>query len=433
MAMDLVRRLALEGLLTDAQVAAVVARRAAFGEPIPVVLCALEIASPAAVVALFDRMGFAPALRLTPAPFARTLPRGMLRALWALPIGESPLGVVVAMVDPTDGHALRELEYHLRKPIDPRWANLEELGRVLLELDPPSEPSPQRTHRAPAPPPPPPGTEHLAAHPAMPAPPAEVLAFAARPRRRRLTPAYGEASMALLEGAVPSVGTIDHRPEAARVLRLGPVAGAIGAFEAPAVALEVPPTSPRDSEAPIPLRRRAPLPPRPAAAAVPREALHALTELRAATDRDSSARIAVRGLLAVAERAAFFVVKRGVVQGWEGATLEGIGAAGLSREALRNLWIPVTSPSVFRRVSEAGALFTGALSDSTADSILAAALGGRPAQVLLAPITVRTHLVGFLYADGFAEPRAASQRAEALVAAMAEALERWLVSGRGSR
>src|SRR5262249_9089987 len=106
-----------------------------------------------------------------------------------------------------------------------------------------------------------------------------------------------------------------------------------------------PPAPPRDSEAPIPLKRtRARKTPTPG---VPKDALYTLAELRASEDRDTIGRIAAKGMLAVAQRAAFFVVKRGVVQGWEGATVETVSAPGFSREALRNLWIPVTSTGAF--------------------------------------------------------------------------------------
>src|SRR5262249_35364119 len=136
MPIDLARRLALEGLLSDEEFAAVVARRAALGEPVPVVLQLLGLASADRIAGVFDRMGFAPASRLSPAAAIKNLPQGLLRQLWVLPIGDSPTGFVVAMADPTDGHAIAELGFHLRRPIDPRWAPVEALRSVLSQVDP---------------------------------------------------------------------------------------------------------------------------------------------------------------------------------------------------------------------------------------------------------------------------------------------------------
>lgn len=412
--------------MTDDELAAVIARRAALAEPVPVALRALGYASAAAVAAIFERMGFAPATRLRPTALARALPPGMARALWVLPIGETPAGVVVAMADPTDAHALSELAYQLGKPVDPRSAPLDELRAALLEIDPPPEVTVSRTQPAPAPPPP------RSDAPTAPALRRRTMTpGGARGPLRRPTPAYGEASPFVGTGRVPSWGRVDP-----------PFAGmGRGRFAAPALAIgSYTPPSPVDRsgpdvEAPFPLQRKATTPAtrHVVATSMPRDALYTLAELRMANDRDVIARIAVRGLTTVAQRAAFFVVKRGVVQGWEGATVEGAQGAGVSREALRNLWIPVTSPSVFRLASELGGLYVGPLSDSTADSILAAALGGRVRDVLLAPIQVRGHNVAFLYGDGLRSPREARERAAEIVEGAAEALERWLVALRQGR
>ena len=61
MPIDLARRLTMEGLLSDEEFGAVVARLAAFAEPVPVALDALRILRADAIASMFDRMGFAPA------------------------------------------------------------------------------------------------------------------------------------------------------------------------------------------------------------------------------------------------------------------------------------------------------------------------------------------------------------------------------------
>jgi hypothetical protein len=203
----------------------------------------------------------------------------------------------------------------------------------------------------------------------------------------------------------------------------GTIGGVPAGPPTPSIPLDAAPAS--DGQVPIPLAQKRPrkvaqmgLP------ALPKDALYVLGELRQADDRDTVARLAVRGMLSAARRVAFFVVKRGVVQGWEGATTETGVQAGFAREALRNLWIPVTSHGVFRKTSEEGRLFVGSLSESTADSILAAALGGHPDPVLLAPMAVRGHSVAFLYADGLHDAKNARARAAEICEAALEALER---------
>ena len=157
-----------------------------------------------------------------------------------------------------------------------------------------------------------------------------------------------------------------------------------------------------------------------------------LSELNAATDRDQVARICVEALTSLADRAAFFVVKKGVIQGWDGASASP-SLAGISKEALRNLWIPQTTRSVFRSAIESGGTFVGQLSESSADSILAATLGGRPMDVIVTVIEVRSRVVGFLYADPYADSEELSFRMRELGSAAAAALERWLLEMRPGR
>lgn len=429
MALDLARRLSAEGLLSDAELLAVVARRAVLGEPVPVALRALNIAGAQAIEALFDRMGYAPVHQLTPSPVASRLPAGLLRAMWAVPVGTNDGGCVVAMADPTDAHALAELAYHLAMPVDPRTASLEALREVLDELDPLEAPRMTRTRPwrvAPTAPEP----DYTAnAHVQAPSDAAlrdHVMDLARRPSARRNTPAYG--SVLAETSAIPALGRArgaeGSRPSARpRVLNIP--RRTIGGVPGPAAASHKPPDSAIDDrQVPVPLARSRPRRQVSVQPPLPADMLSILGELQQAGDRDTVARLVARGMLSAARRAAFFVVKRGVVQGWEGATTESHGSAGFARDALRNLWIPVTSQGVFRRASEAGRLLVGSLSESTADSILAAALGGHPDPVLLQPIIVRGHCLAFLYADNLIDPKGARGRAAELTAAALESLER---------
>lgn len=419
MATDLVRRLVYEGLLSDEQAEAVVARRALFGEPAPVALAAVGIASAQTVADLFERLGYMPATRLRPSQHARLLPKGMQRTLWVVPIGESPEGVVVAMVDPTDAHALRELRFHLRRPIDARVADLDALRAVLFEIDPPAE---GRINTRPAPGAVPPadaepnawsvGSAELFER--------EVVGYV-KPRERTQTPPYGQP---VVQGSASSWGRGQSE-----VTRLEGVTLALPNAHGHRAKPTPIPTPKKGSDRPIPLRPKA-AKPKAAPAALTVEALHPLSELSLAEDRDAIARVCVRALSLVGERAVFFVVKKGVVQGWDGAAATP-SLAGLSREALQNLWIPITARSVFREAQERSGHYEGPLTDSSADSILAAAIGGRPTSVLLSAIDVRSRTVAFLYVDNPEDVSGARERLSELSAAASSALERVLLSSRG--
>lgn len=416
MATDVVRRLVYEGLLSEDQASAAVARRAMYGEPAPVALAAIGAASPSTLTALFERLGYMPAARLRPSNHARALPRGMLRTLWVVPIGESPEGVVVAMVDPTDAHALRELRFQLRRPIDPRVAEMDQLRSVLFEIDPPGE---GKVNTRPAPGgAPAPGDNGQWSAGSVDVFEREVVGIV-KPRERAVTPPYGQP--------VVQPGTSSWGRGRSDVVKIDDAAITLGAARARSM---TPTTPSRGVDKAIPIRRKSSK--SKAALELPREALHPLAELKHAEDRDAIARVCVKALSLVGERAVFFVVKKGVVQGWDGACVNA-SLAGLSKEALQNLWIPITSRSVFRASTEGGGRYVGPMTDSSADSIIAAAIGGRPTQVVVASIEVRARVVAFLYVDNPEDVDAAQARVGELCAAAAAAFERLLLTSRGDR
>lgn len=149
-----------------------------------------------------------------------------------------------------------------------------------------------------------------------------------------------------------------------------------------------------------------------------------LAVMRTARDRDSVVAAALEALMTTARRAIFLVVKRDVLQGWDGR------GPLISTDALRNLWIPVSSPSVFRDIVEAGAVYRGPAGTTTADAIFLTAVAGRPEEVILQPVVVRGRVVGVLYCEDPAYGRAASERAEVIARACCDAFERIILTAR---
>ncbi len=147
----------------------------------------------------------------------------------------------------------------------------------------------------------------------------------------------------------------------------------------------------------------------------------ALEQIRGASSRDAVIDLAVRAMAAFCRRAAFFIVRKGNVEGWQAS------GEGLVRSQIKKLWIPVTSASVFKDAMEGDGVTVAPLYDSTANRILAAAIGPRPAEVLLAVIRVQGRALGFLYGDTFTLSAAQTARIESLQAAVADAFERVLL------
>lgn len=149
-----------------------------------------------------------------------------------------------------------------------------------------------------------------------------------------------------------------------------------------------------------------------------------LAIMRTARDRDAVVAAALDALMTTARRSIFLVVKREVLQGWDGR------GPLISTDALRNLWIPVSSPSIFRDIVEAGAVYRGPPGVTTADAIFLTAVAGRPEEIILQPVVVRGRVVGVLYCEDPAYGRAASERAEVIARACCDAFERIILAGR---
>jgi len=118
----------------------------------------------------------------------------------------------------------------------------------------------------------------------------------------------------------------------------------------------------------------------------------------------------------------FLALKRDVLQGRDAV------GGGVSREAIYNLWIPVTSASVFREAITSGTAHFGAYGTTAADGIYKAAIGSIGGEALVQPVIVAGKPVAVLCGDDLRYGSRGRQRVEALALALGDAFERLIVS-----
>ncbi len=113
--------------------------------------------------------------------------------------------------------------------------------------------------------------------------------------------------------------------------------------------------------------------------------------------------------------------------------LEGREVAGgnLPKDAVRNLWIPSTSRSLLQRVVETGEPYLGPHGESSADAVFRAALSSRGGDVLLMPVVLSGRTVAVLALDEpITDGVVLLERAELLTRAMAEAFKRLVMAAK---
>jgi hypothetical protein len=118
-----------------------------------------------------------------------------------------------------------------------------------------------------------------------------------------------------------------------------------------------------------------------------------IAAIHKAPTRNAIVDYSLQYLLQFAERSAFFVVKKDKIEGFD------IAGESTSRTAMRSYWAPLSTSSTLSRLVTDKGIHIGPLGRSSADSILAAALGGRPDRIIAIPVAIGKRVVGILYAD----------------------------------
>jgi hypothetical protein len=121
--------------------------------------------------------------------------------------------------------------------------------------------------------------------------------------------------------------------------------------------------------------------------------LEVTEKLLHATDRDAVAQILVGYLRHLCRRAAFFVVRKGELQGFFGAGL------GVKILPLRDALLSLEGPSTFRDIVMTRLPYRGPVADAPSRDFLIDALGWAPTDMLAIPVSVRGRVVGILYGD----------------------------------
>jgi hypothetical protein len=178
----------------------------------------------------------------------------------------------------------------------------------------------------------------------------------------------------------------------------------------------------RKSAPPLHDGPRRPLPPRPPS--VPPDASAPLTAIRAAASRDEVVAAACEAATTIARAAVFLALKGGM---WKG--IDGVGGR-VSRDAIRNLFLPVGSASMFKRVVEEVAPYHGRYGTTAADNLFRAAIGSRGGELIIQPIVIGERVVAVLCADDVGYGEVGARRLEAIAHAVAEAFKRLIVHGK---
>ena len=179
--------------------------------------------------------------------------------------------------------------------------------------------------------------------------------------------------------------------------------------------------TPPSKPPPATRRRFAPVSGAPPAGSLP-DVGPVLAAIRGAASRDEAVRLACEGALPACRSVVFLALKRDVLQGRDAV------GGGVSREAIYNLWIPVTSASVFREAITSGTAHFGAYGTTAADGIYKAAIGSIGGDALVQPVIVAGKPVAVLCGDDLRYGSRGRQRVEALALALGDAFERLIVS-----
>lgn len=414
-------------------------------------------------------------LQCSPSALAR-VPGHVAQRLWALPLRMDEEGLVVAMADPTDAHVTRELALVSGTLLVPRAARVSALRAALdraypndipteadtdepditFELTRPRTPAAGLGRSQEEPPPSedvvllmrpkaeqatsapinlvpkdstvpkkrfsrPPGVEAphvstLAPPPPSDAPPAPTASSADENARVSTVDSYANARLSLRDASDAwGSGAMLRRAGASIEIDLSdswddldaPSITNSAAVEAATVVNA--PRGPRRSYSKAPVR-------------APGDIGTTLAQMRTLRDRDAVLTMACEATLLVARAAVFLALRGQVLRGWSGR------GGSLTADSVRNLWIPVSTPSMFRGVVQDGVTYAGSYGVTAADNLFRAATGSRGGVVVVCPVEVMDKTVAVLVADDVRYGDEGQERVETLAQSVGDALKRIILA-----
>ncbi|MCB9667300.1 MAG: hypothetical protein H6715_04160 [Myxococcales bacterium] len=149
-----------------------------------------------------------------------------------------------------------------------------------------------------------------------------------------------------------------------------------------------------------------------------------LASIRASRDSDQILRFACYGAASVAALAVALVLRKGTLEGREAA------GVGVPREAIRKIWIPTETASVFQKVLATGESYMGPHGTHAADVLFRSATASRGPELLIEPIFLHGRIVAMLCADGPLYGNFGHERIRTLSYAVSEALARIIMSSK---
>lgn len=324
-----------------------------------------------ALAGFFVSRGFGPLLGpeelgQADAALLKSLSAQTAHACCAVPVRESPAGVVVAMANPRNEEAVRVIEDLLCDAVVPIVAKLSDLQSALRVLYPQASPTPLRRE---------PLDDESRKAPKL-----------ASPNTRSGPPKTGRDSGLSLSALVTKTSPAwdrawDAVPQSALTSLYAP---SQDEFE----------------------RNNANL-------------NRARARFAMAQTRDELVQLACDACLNIARAAAFLALRKGVLRGWYAVGEE------LDPASIQSLWVPSSNPSMLTDVVGTGTAFRGPYGQTAADHLFRAALGGRGEQVSIAPVLIGDRLIGLLCAnDPFGPPDAVAQ----IAADVGKSLQRMLVA-----
>ncbi|MBN1656217.1 MAG: hypothetical protein JXA30_20780 [Deltaproteobacteria bacterium] len=119
-----------------------------------------------------------------------------------------------------------------------------------------------------------------------------------------------------------------------------------------------------------------------------------ISELRRSTNRDEVVRLACYGVVSAARSAVFLARRKDFLKGWDGV------GVSLSRDSVRNLWLPLSSPSLFRDVVTSTQPYYGSPHFSAIDVLFQAIVQSHGGEMMIRPVLLQERLVALICADG---------------------------------